>query len=85
VVVGMVSSLGWLLLSGPAYTNIYKADPSHAMRHSSQPGLVTIPLGFIVLIVVSLMTKQKQVHERRDAEKGENKIVFSCSRRLGVH
>ena len=56
VVVGMVSSLGWLLLSGPAYTNIYKADPSHAIAPFSQPGLVTIPLGFVVLIVVSLMT-----------------------------
>jgi cation/acetate symporter len=25
----------------------------------SQPGLVTIPLGFVVLVVVSLMTKRR--------------------------
>jgi cation/acetate symporter len=55
--VGMLSSLTWLMLSGPAYVNIYKLDSSRAIAPFSQPGLVTIPLGFIVLVVVSLMTK----------------------------
>jgi cation/acetate symporter len=68
VVVGMVSSLAWLLLSGPAYTNIYKADPTHAIAPFSQPGLVTIPLGFIVLIVVSLMTERNPNDETRSVE-----------------
>jgi cation/acetate symporter len=54
--VGMLSSLTWLLLSGPAYANIYKMDASRAIAPFSQPGLVTIPLGFAVLVVVSLMT-----------------------------
>lgn len=56
VIVGMVSSLGWLLLSGPAYQYVYNADPKNAIAPFNQPGLVTIPLGFIVLIVVSLLT-----------------------------
>ncbi|MEA2733649.1 MAG: cation/acetate symporter, partial [Humisphaera sp.] len=56
--VGMLSSLTWLMLSGPAYTNIYKLDASRAVAPFSQPGLVTIPLGFIVLVVVSLMTRK---------------------------
>jgi cation/acetate symporter len=56
--VGMLSSLTWLMLSGPAYTNIYKLDASRAIAPFSQPGLVTIPLGFIVLVVVSLMTRK---------------------------
>jgi cation/acetate symporter len=55
--VGMLSSLTWLMLSGPAYVNIYKMDASRAIAPFSQPGLVTIPLGFIVLVVVSLMTR----------------------------
>jgi cation/acetate symporter len=57
--VGMLSSLTWLMLSGPAYANIYKADPSRAIAPFSQPGLVTIPLGFIVLVVVSLLTQKR--------------------------
>jgi cation/acetate symporter len=56
VVIGMISSLGWLLLSAPAYQYVYNADPKNALVPFSQPGLVTIPLGFVVLIVVSLLT-----------------------------
>ena len=56
VIVGMVSSLAWILLSGQAYRDVYGIDPAKAIAPFSQPGLVTIPLGFIVLIVVSLLT-----------------------------
>ncbi len=63
VVVGMISSLGWLLLSAPAYQYVYNADPKRALAPFSQPGLVTIPLGFVVLIVVSLMTKNQTSNE----------------------
>jgi cation/acetate symporter len=57
--VGMLSSLGWLLLSVPAYQYVYNADPTKAIAPFSQPGLVTIPLGFVVLVVVSLVTKSR--------------------------
>lgn len=59
VTVGMVASLGWILLSGDTYVNVYGIDPKHAIAPFSQPGIVTIPLGFVVLIVVSLLTKKK--------------------------
>ncbi len=59
ILVGLFSSLTWLMLSGPAYTNIYGADPANAIAPFSQPGLVTIPLAYITLIVVSLMTQPK--------------------------
>lgn len=56
--VGLVSSVVWLLLSEPAYKNVYGlAGPG--VVPFSQPGLVTIPLGFVVLIVVSLLTAPK--------------------------
>ncbi|MEO6437519.1 MAG: cation acetate symporter, partial [Tepidisphaeraceae bacterium] len=58
VIVGMVSSLAWILLSGQCFRDVYGLDPARAPVPFSQPGLVTIPLGFITLIVVSLMTKQ---------------------------
>ena len=56
VFVGMLSSLGWILLSGETYSKVYGLDPATSLMPFSQPGLVTIPLGFVTLIVVSLLT-----------------------------
>jgi cation/acetate symporter len=56
IVVGMVSSLGWILLSAQAYKDVYGIDPANAIVPFSQPAIVTIPLGFLVLVVVSLLT-----------------------------
>jgi cation/acetate symporter len=58
VTVGMVASLSWILLSGDTYRDIYGLDPQHAIVPFSQPGIVTIPLGFAVLVVVSLLTRK---------------------------
>jgi cation/acetate symporter len=59
VTVGMLSSLGWILLSAQCFKDVYHIDAARSPVPFSQPGLVTIPLGFIVLIVVSLMTPAK--------------------------
>lgn len=56
IVVGMVTSLGWILLSGQAYQDVYGLPPERAIVPFSQPGIVTIPLGFLVLVVTSLLT-----------------------------
>ena len=53
---GMASSLAWILLSGDTYKDIYGLDPERAIVPFSQPGIVTIPLGFVVLVAVSLAT-----------------------------
>jgi cation/acetate symporter len=60
IIVGLVSSLAWLLLTREAFSGVYGLDPAKAPAPFSQPGLVTIPLGFIVLIVVSLITRKPQ-------------------------
>jgi cation/acetate symporter len=57
ILVGMVSSLAWVLLSAQAFRDVYDLPASNALVPFSQPALVTIPLGFAVLIMVSLMTK----------------------------
>ena len=57
IVVGMISSLGWILLSDVAFVNIYGMAETDAIVPFSQPGIVTIPLGFITLIGFSMMTK----------------------------
>lgn len=60
VLIGLFTSLGWLLVSGEAMTKVYGyKDATNALVPFSQPGIVTIPLAFIVLIVVSLLTRRK--------------------------
>lgn len=57
VCVGMTSSLGWILLSGDTFEKVYGLSAADGIVPFSQPGIVTIPLGFLTLIVVSLLTK----------------------------
>ncbi|MCU0249594.1 MAG: cation acetate symporter [Vicinamibacterales bacterium] len=57
ILVGMISSLAWILSSAQAFKDVYGLDPALAMVPFSQPAIVTIPLGFLVLVVVSLMTR----------------------------
>jgi cation/acetate symporter len=56
VIVGMFSSLGWILLSAEAFTKVYGLQAENAWVPLTQPGIVTIPLSFVTLIVVSLLT-----------------------------
>ncbi len=66
VTVGLVSSLAWVLMSKQAFQfDLHKLDPVKSIVPFSQPGLITIPLGFIVLVLVSLMTqKTERILER---------------------
>ena len=57
VTVGMLASLTWILLSADTFEKVYGMSRDASPVPFSQPGLVTIPLGFLVLIVVSLQTK----------------------------
>lgn len=59
IIVGMLSSLAWILMSAQAYKDVYGIDPTTALVPFSQPAIVTIPLGFVVLVVVSLLTQAK--------------------------
>ena len=60
IVVGMVSSLAWILLSEDTFTKVFGLAPGLAPAPFSQPGLVTIPLGFATLVVVSVLTQHKR-------------------------
>ena len=59
IIVGMVSSLGWILLSADTFSAVYGLPAEDALVPFSQPGIVTIPLGFLTLIVVSIFTRPK--------------------------
>jgi cation/acetate symporter len=59
VLVGMISSLAWILLSGDTYKSVYGLPAENAIVPISQPGIVTIPLGFATLVIVSLLTRSR--------------------------
>ena len=61
ILVGLLSSLTWVLLSKDALTKLY-GYPSDVIPlvPFSQPGIVTIPLGFLTLVVVSLLTHRSE-------------------------
>ena len=58
ILVGMISSLGWILLSADTFKDVYNIPDHLGYTPFSQPGIVTIPLGFLTLILVSLMTRK---------------------------
>jgi cation/acetate symporter len=59
ILVGLFSSLAWVMASGEAYKNIYHLPAAEALVPFDQPALVTLPLSFAVLVVVSLLTRKK--------------------------
>ncbi|MCX5662561.1 MAG: cation acetate symporter [Planctomycetota bacterium] len=70
IAVGMVASVAWILLSGKVYADVYGLDPKTAWMPFSQPGLVTIPLSFVVLVIVSLMTQRTGTAEAVARQRG---------------
>ncbi|MBW3543967.1 MAG: cation acetate symporter, partial [Planctomycetes bacterium] len=66
VLVGMTSSLAWILLSSDTFSQVYGLPAGDAVVPFSQPGIVTIPLGFVTLIVVSLLTRRWGGRRRED-------------------
>jgi cation/acetate symporter len=57
IIVGVVSSIGLILLS-PTMYELYGLDPLLAPIPLKNPGIVSIPLSFIAIIVVSLLTQK---------------------------
>ncbi len=58
ILVGIFSSVGLILLSPDMWTR-YGLDPATAPMPINQPGIVSIPLSFAVLVGVSLLTAKK--------------------------
>ncbi len=58
IITGIVSSIGIISLSPTMYT-LYGWDPKTALVPFSNPGIFSIPLSFLMLVVVSLMSQKK--------------------------
>ena len=57
IIVGVVSSIGLILLS-PTMYELYGLDPALAPIPLKNPGIVSIPLSFIAIVLVSLLTQK---------------------------
>ncbi|MCX7717366.1 MAG: cation acetate symporter [Candidatus Sumerlaeaceae bacterium] len=62
IIMGVVSSLVLILLSPDLYKQ-YGLDPTTAPIPFSNPGIVSIPLSFLTLVLVSLFTRNKPAPE----------------------
>ncbi len=74
ILVGMFSSLGWILLSTDTFSQVYGVVRPEWLSYLvpfSQPGIVTIPLSFATLVVVSLATKEGPTGGSATTEKDE--------------
>ncbi|WP_321495314.1 cation acetate symporter [uncultured Desulfobacter sp.] len=60
IVVGIISALTIILLS-PKTFEVYGLPASSAPISMNNPGIISIPLSFLTLVVVSLMTKKDEV------------------------
>jgi len=57
VLVGLLTSLLWVFVTPDMFANIYKADKADAWVPLNQPGIITIPLSFVAIVIASKMTK----------------------------
>ena len=57
IIVGIVSSIGLILFS-PTMYELYGLDPLSAPIPLKNPGIISIPLSFLAIIVVSLLTQK---------------------------
>lgn len=60
IIVGILSSLGMIALSPELYT-LYGMNPLEAPIPFNNPGIISIPLSFLTLVLVSLLTQKKKV------------------------
>ena len=60
ITVGIIAALGLILASPSMYVR-YGLDPDTALVPFSNPGLISIPLSFLTLVVVSLLTQEKKI------------------------
>ncbi len=58
VVVGTISSVMWIAVCPEMVKSLYGMDASRAWVPFSQPGLVTIPLSFLTIVLVSLRSER---------------------------
>jgi cation/acetate symporter len=57
VLVGLFGSLMWILVSPDMFQNLYRMKSTDAWVPLNQPGLVSIPLSFLAIVLVSYLSR----------------------------
>jgi cation/acetate symporter len=60
ILTGLISSLLLILLSQDTFTSVYNLPNVTAPNPIAQPAIISVPLSFIALVVVSLLTQKKE-------------------------
>jgi len=60
ITVGLISAVGLILLSQKTFDEVYHLTNVRAPIQISNPAIISVPLSFIALIVVSLLTQKKK-------------------------
>jgi cation/acetate symporter len=60
ITVGIVAALGIILTGPEMFAGPYGLSEAQAWHQLGQPGIISIPLSFIALVVVSLVTQKKR-------------------------
>lgn len=63
IIVGLVSSIALILLSQDTFTSVYNLPNVTAPNPVSQPAIISVPLSFLTLVVVSLATQKSKAKE----------------------
>ncbi len=58
VLVGLVSSVTLILLSQKTFNEVYHLAQIHAPVQINNPAIISVPLSFLTLVIVSLMTRK---------------------------
>jgi cation/acetate symporter len=67
IVVGITAALG-IILTGPGMFKVYGFNAVDAWHQLGQPGIISIPLSFLSLVVVSLLTKNDRLAVPTESE-----------------
>ena len=70
IIVGLVSAMLIILLSQSTYNDVYHLVGVTAPMPIDNPAIISVPLSFLTLIVVSLLTKKKE-DEKKALKSGE--------------
>lgn len=68
ITVGLLSAMGLILLSQETFNNVYRLGHLTAPVPINNPAIISVPLSFLALIVVSLLTQPKQTGREADQE-----------------
>lgn len=60
IITGLFTSLGLILLSQETFNKVYHLVDVKAPVPINNPAIITVPLSFIVLVIVSLLTQKKE-------------------------